>query len=183
MRIRVIQAGPSAPRGVTMSATAASSPQVLSAREVRVVRAIGQALFPRDKLVDVDAVDAGVVAYIDDWLVRVGPTERVQFHALIRAFDVGYPVWAKDPTARLDAARVEDRRAYIESWERSATYLQRMLWEGLRGMFLFAYVDNPDVLSAIGVPVPPNHGAVDVADVADVSVEPVRAASGGGERR
>lgn len=133
-----------------MSASNPAPLVVLTPREVRIVRAIGKALFPRDKNVDVDAIDVGVSRYIDDWMSRCGTAERAQFHALLNAFDAGYPVWARDPSLRLEAARREDRRAYMESWERSQIYLQRMLWEGLRSMFLFAYVDADAVREAIG---------------------------------
>lgn len=133
-----------------MRGSSAAPFEVLTEREVKLLRAIGQALFPRDKHVGVDALDVGVASYIDAWLARCGTTERAQFHALVQAVAAGFPVWARDPSARLEAARLEDRRAYIESWERSQTYVQRMLWEGLRGMFLFAYVDAPDVKRAIG---------------------------------
>lgn len=143
----VFEALPTASRGEHMRAP---EPSVLSPREVRVLRALGQALFPRDRHVDVDAVDAGVTSYIDDWLSRCGQVERAQFHALLQAVDRGFAVWARDPSARLESARADARRAYIESWERSATYLQRMLWEGLRSMFLFAYVDAEPVREAFG---------------------------------
>lgn len=149
--------------------TAASEPTVLSPREVRVLRALGQTLFPRDRHIDVDAIDADVTAYIDDWLSRCGPVERAQFHALLQAVDRGFGVWARDPSARLESARAETRAAYVESWERSTTYLQRMLWEGLRSMFLFAYVDAEPVREAFGqsdAPVPPSQASEDHEQVA-----------------
>jgi len=145
----VFEALPTASRGVPMRA-AAHAPTVLGPREVRVLRALGQALFPRDRHIDVDAVDVDVTGYIDDWLSRCSTVERAQFHALVQAVDRGFAVWAREPSARLEAARPEVRRAYVESWERSATYLQRMLWEGLRSMFLFAYVDAAPVREAFG---------------------------------
>lgn len=134
--------------GVTMRAT---DPKVLTTREVKVVRAIGQTLFPRDRNVDLDALDVGVTEYIDAWLALCGTIDRAQFHALLQAFDTGYAVWARSPSAGIETASLDDRRAYLDSWERSQTYLQRQLWEGLRSMFLFAYVDAEEVLDAIGV--------------------------------
>lgn len=145
----VFEALPTASRGVPMRA-ADNTPTVLTPREARVLRALGQALFPRDRHIDVDAVDVDVTGYIDDWLSRCSTLERAQFHALVQTVDRGFSVWARDPSARIEAARADTRRAYVESWERSATYLQRMLWEGLRSMFLFAYVDASPVREAFG---------------------------------
>jgi hypothetical protein len=122
---------------------------VLSDQERRVVLALGQCLFPRDALLGVDADDARVVAWVDDYLARMDPVARTRIRALIRAFDLGFVAWAGRPTASFVTARPDDRAAYVASWDHSPTYTQRMLAEALRTVLTFAYVDSAVVDSAL----------------------------------
>ncbi|MEQ1504641.1 MAG: gluconate 2-dehydrogenase subunit 3 family protein [Myxococcota bacterium] len=121
----------------------------LSDHERRVVLAIGQTMFPRDAVLGIDADDAGVVAWVEDYLDRMPPFARGQIRALLNTFDYGYAAWAARPRDTFAAARPADRVAYLESWERSSVYTQRMLYEALRAMFTFAYVESEPVSAAI----------------------------------
>jgi len=122
---------------------------VLSDQERRVVLALGQCLFPRDALLGVDAGDAGVVAWVDDYLGRMDPIARTRIRALIRTFDLGFVAWAGRPSASFATARPDERAAYVASWDNSTTYTQRMLAEALRTVLTFAYVDSAAVDSAL----------------------------------
>ena len=62
----------------------------LSEDEKRIVLALGQAMFPRDRVLDVDADDAGVVAWVEDYLDRMPPFARGQIRALLKKFDLGF---------------------------------------------------------------------------------------------
>ena len=121
----------------------------LSEHEKRVVLAIGQAMFPRDATLPYDADDVDVVAWCDDYAARMPPFSRAQIRALINAFEYGYAAWAGRPRDTFSSARPADRVAYLESWERSSTYAQRMLYEALRAMLTFAYVGSDEVEAAI----------------------------------
>jgi hypothetical protein len=114
----------------------------LSDHEKRIVLAIGQTMFPRDAVLGVDADDAGVVLWIEDYLGRMPPFARAQIRALLNTFEYGYAAWAQRPRDTFSGARPPERVAYLESWERSGTYMQRMLYEALRAMFTFAYVES-----------------------------------------
>jgi len=116
----------------------------LTDHEQRVVRAIGQALFPRNRVIDADAEDVGLVAWVEDYLWRMPPAARTQIRALLRTFDVGYTAWAAHPSARFIAARPADQTAYIDSWTESPTYLQRMLFEALWTVMAFGYVEQAE---------------------------------------
>jgi len=121
----------------------------LSDQEKRIVLAIGQTMFPRDSVLSIDADDAKVVAWTEDYLERMPPLARTQIRALITTFEYGYAAWSGHPRATFSAARPAERAAYLESWERSSTYSQRQLHEALRAMFTFAYVDSVPVSRAI----------------------------------
>lgn len=115
------------------------------------MRAVGQTLFPRDRIVDVDGEDAGVVAYIDGYLARQRTIERLQWRAVLQGIELGFGVWSRRPGARFSRARPEDRAAYLEAWEATSNYTQRQIWEGFRGLFTFAYVDSLVVQDAAGI--------------------------------
>lgn len=117
----------------------------LSDHEKRIVLAIGQTMFPRDAILGVDASDAGVVPWIEDYLDRMPPFSRTQIRALLNTFEYGYAAWAGRPRDTFSAARPPERVAYLESWERSGAYMQRMLYEAIRAMFTFAYVESDAV--------------------------------------
>ena len=134
----------------------------LSDHEKRIVLAIGQTMFPRDAILPIDADDAGVVLWIEDYLDRMPPFSRTQIRALLNTFEYGYAAWAGRPRDTFSGARPSERTRYIESWERSNTYMQRMLYEAIRAMFTFAYVESDAVEQVIhptrGVPVSPENG-------------------------
>lgn len=125
--------------------------KVLSADEAKIVGAIGQTLFMRDSTLDLDGIDVGIVSYIDDYLYRVPASERAQFRALLHAFDKGMALTSLRPGARFCTASHTQRLGYIDSWERSGSYLRRKLYEALRAVFTIAYVDAPAVRQAIGM--------------------------------
>lgn len=123
----------------------------LTPQEARIVRTIGQTLFPRDAVIDLDAEDVRVTDYMEDYFARVPSFQRGQLRALIAAVDYGFAAWSRRPTARFTEADPEERRQYLESWARASTYTQRMVFEGLKVMFTFAYVDAQAVKDRIGV--------------------------------
>lgn len=121
----------------------------LSDNEKKIARAIGQTMFPRDSILPIDAEDAHVVEWLDDYVGRMPPFARGQIRALLNTFEYGYAAYSGMPRATFSAARPQDRAEYLESWERSTNYTQRQLYEALRAMFTFAYVESDEVDSAI----------------------------------
>jgi hypothetical protein len=117
----------------------------LTDAERRIAHALGQTMFPRDGVIGLDGDDAGVADWVDDYVRRMPPLSRTQIKALLRTFDLGYGVWLGRPRETFSNARPDARAAYLESWENSATYTQRMLYEALRSFLSFAYVESPAV--------------------------------------
>jgi hypothetical protein len=122
---------------------------VLSDQERKIVFALGQCLFPRDGVLDVDGDDAGVVDWVDDYLGRMEPLARTKVRALIRTFDLGFTAWSGRPAASFVAASPADRAAYVEAWDESPIYTQRILSDALRTVLTFAYVESAPVGAAI----------------------------------
>lgn len=126
----------------------------LSKSERRIVEAIGQTLFPRGGAIDVDSVEAGVGDYVEDYVDRLPWWNRVQIRALFQAFDRGFGLNASQPGRRFVDAHPDERKAFLDAWEHSANYTQRMLWAGLRMVFTLAYAEAPGVKVGMGEAVP-----------------------------
>ncbi len=122
----------------------------LTETEISIARAVAMALFPREGAIPLDAEDAEVVPYFLDYWERLPSLEQTQVRALLAAVELGFAAWARDPRARFTTASGEDRWSYLESWSKTANHMQRMVFEGLRTMFLLGYVDSPAVRRAIG---------------------------------
>ncbi len=142
----------------------------LSDQEKRLVRAIGQAMFPRDRSVDVDADDVHLVSWVDDYLGRMPAANRTQVRALFHTFDLGFGAWALRPGTRFTAGKATEQYDYIESWSNSNTFAQRMLFEALWCVVAFGYVEQAEKLGHIGqgakpeplqLPAPPEAAAIE----------------------
>lgn len=125
--------------------------QLLTEAEARLVRKLGQAIFPRDATDVPDGQDADVVGYIDRLLHDSMPFERTQLRALLQLFNNGYGVWAMRPMARLVDASNEEVTDYLRSWEESGVYTRRMALEGIRSLYLMAWFGSDKVNEVLGV--------------------------------
>ncbi|MBX2796063.1 MAG: hypothetical protein KTR31_00300 [Myxococcales bacterium] len=122
---------------------------MLTDLEKRIVAALGQTMFPRDKVIDLDGEDVQVVAWVEGYVGRMPPFSRGQIRALLQTFNLGFGAWARTPGATFASAKPSERAEYLETWERSTTYTQRQLYEALRAMMTFAYADAPDVAAIV----------------------------------
>lgn len=113
--------------------------EVLTPAEVRVVRALGRALFPAGGALP-SADDARVAEYIDRYLTWVPAQERALVRAMFAAFGAGIAVRPRT-----------SRTAWIASWENSRLYTGRVLFQALRSVFTLAYYADPEVLRRMGV--------------------------------
>lgn len=123
---------------------------VLSAGEGRIVAALAEAMFPRERGVGVSGAEADIAAYVDDYVGALPAFERGQLRALLVAFDRGFGLFRARPSQRFASASLPERRDYVESWARSSTYTMRMVFEGLRTVMTIAFAESPAVRAAIG---------------------------------
>lgn len=127
---------------------------VLTEAERRIVRALGQAMFPREAQGLPDGMESGLVDYVDDLLARSLPFERAQLRAMFQAWDRGFGVWSGNPLGRLVTAPAEEVSDYLRSWEESPLYERRMLFEALRSVLLMGWFGSPKVQAEVGVSAP-----------------------------
>ncbi len=124
---------------------------VLTADESRIVRALGQAMFPREAQGLPDARDAGVVDYVDELLEKSLPFERAQLRGMFQLYDRGFAAWSGRPLGRLVDADAEEVSDYLRSWEESPIYERRMLFEAVRSVLMMGWFGSPEVNEAVGV--------------------------------
>lgn len=122
----------------------------LSDPERRILLAIGGALYPSGGAIALDAEEAGVVEYIEDYLDRLPRMQRWQLRLLFRAFDLGHAVTALPPGRRFVAASLEEQQLYLASWEHDSRYWRRIGFSIFRMVFALAYAEHPAVKEAIG---------------------------------
>ena len=121
----------------------------LTDSEKRIVHALGQTMFPRDRIIDLDADDVNAVGWVEEYVRTMPPFAQAQIKALLRTFDLGFGAWAARPGATFTKANPADQAAYLESWEQATTYAQRQLYEAIRAMMTFSYADSAEVLAII----------------------------------
>ena len=122
----------------------------LSQAERRIVLAIGCALYPSGGAIPVDAEEAGVVEYIEDYLDRLPRGQRWQLRLLFRAFDLGHTVTALPPGRRFVSASLEEQQTYLASWEHDTRYWRRIGFSIFRMVFALAYAECHAVKEAMG---------------------------------
>ncbi|MEO0604510.1 MAG: gluconate 2-dehydrogenase subunit 3 family protein [Myxococcota bacterium] len=121
----------------------------LTDRERRIVHALGQTMFPRNRTIDLDADDVGLVDWVDGYVGRMPPFAAAQIRALLNTVDLGYGAYAMMPGATFTNAEKSQREEYLASWENASTYTQRQLYAAIRAMLVLGFVDSPKVLERI----------------------------------
>lgn len=112
---------------------------VLSPSEVRIVQALGLAMYPEDGPLP-SATEARVVEYVDRYLTMLPKQERRLVRLMFVAFGaMSYP--------RSRAGRT----AFIARLENHPLYYGRVLFQALRSVFTLAYYADAEVQRQMGI--------------------------------
>ena len=122
----------------------------MSEREIQIIEAVGETLFPRTEA-QVTIDDVGIVAYFDDLFATVPLRERVLLRCLLALFDLQHIVTYPRRPRRFIHATPDERTKSLQGWEQSDIYFRRMAFQAIRSLVLWAYVDSPVVAEAMGV--------------------------------
>lgn len=122
----------------------------LTVSERRLVKSIAETLFPRGGAIDADAQDAHVAAWVEDYLDRLPTLDAAKLRAFFQLFATGYGTRLSHLGRSFVDAHIDERTEYLDSWEHSSSYTQRMGWQGLRMVFTMAYAASPVVREAMG---------------------------------
>jgi hypothetical protein len=122
--------------------------RLLSPREVVLVSAIGEALFPPGNPLGVCAADVGIARRVDDLLADVlDPVVAPVFRYLLRGFDLGTLVSRQQA---FEALSLPERRDVLDTWSDDAVFPRRLGYDTFKLIFGMAFFDTPPVRAAVG---------------------------------
>lgn len=122
----------------------------LSSRDIAVLDAVGEAMFPAGGAIPASARDAGLLSYMDDYFGWHSPANRLLMKALFFLFEHATLVFGPS-RRRLSAHDARDREEYLAGWDESRFYLRRMAFQSLRAMVTMGYLASTEVEAHLGV--------------------------------
>ncbi|MFK7929874.1 MAG: hypothetical protein AB8H79_16900 [Myxococcota bacterium] len=115
------------------------------------VLAIAETMFPEGDARRVSVEDAKIVEYLDDLFAEIEPRERIMMRSLFALVEVQSLVFSFKRPSLFSRASPEVRSKNLAGWDKSRLYYRRLVFQAIRSLMLWAYVDNPDVEQSIGV--------------------------------
>ena len=125
--------------------------RVLSAKEQAIISACADALFPPAGPIPVSGTEAGLVSYMDGYLVRAPRGSRTLIRLLFRLVEHGPWIWGPR-RARFTRLSPEEQRAALARMAGSPIYFRRVAFVSLRMMLTMGYFAHAGVQRAIGIP-------------------------------
>jgi hypothetical protein len=124
---------------------------VLSAKEQAIVAACADAMFSASGPIPLSGTDAGLVAYMDAYLRRVGAGQRALIRLLFQFLEHG--PWVFGPLrARFTRLPPAAQAATLDGMRTSSIYFRRLAFVSLRTMLTMGYFADPRVTGLIGWP-------------------------------
>ncbi|HEY4119526.1 MAG TPA: hypothetical protein VGM56_16775 [Byssovorax sp.] len=136
--------------------------KMLSRKEQAVIGACSDAFFPAGGPIPVSGNDAGLVAYMDDYLGRMTQASRVLVRLLFVLLEHG--PWLFGPRrARFTRLAHEDRMRFLDKLRASDVYFLRVAFLSMRTMLTMGYLANADVARSMGMRLEPSPFAAHAA--------------------
>ena len=123
----------------------------LTSAEARILEALADTVFPPDAGLPISGRQAHVVSYFEEMLSHLEIREQILLRGMLVAYEV--QALATQPRAMTVFSRLtaEQREASLRAWDESPLYFARLFFQALKGVLLWAYVDNAEVGEAMGV--------------------------------
>ncbi len=122
---------------------------ILSAKEQAILAASADAFFPPGGPIPLSGTEAGVVAYMDRYLRRVGRSQRVLIRLLLQLIEHGPWIFGPRP-ARFTRLSPAERTEVLLRMSLSGVYFRRVSFLSLRVMLTMGYLANDQVARQIG---------------------------------
>lgn len=127
---------------------AAAGFRVLAPQEVRIVEALGEALYPEGNPIGLSWRDVDIARCVDDLLTDLMlPRNVPAIRYLLRTLEIATLV-ARGQS--FTSCPVELRVQIFEIWSQQDPFPRRLMIDSLKGVLCMAYYDNPRVKAAIG---------------------------------
>ena len=128
--------------------------RVLSAREQALVRAAGDAMFPRGGALPPSGSQAGVPGYVDRYVASVPPGIRRlmrMLFLLVEQATLFFPAPAPRGRRRFTSLSAAQQEAVLEGWRTSGLYPRRLAFTSLRAILTMGYLADPAVLRRLNL--------------------------------
>jgi hypothetical protein len=127
--------------------------QALARRELALVSAVADAMFPAGGAIPPSGREAGVAGYLDRLVAASQPRQRMLMRALFFLFEHG-TVFFPAPGGlrglrRFSALDPAQREAVLEQWRTSGLFVRRLCFTSLRALCTLGYFASPEVLRAL----------------------------------
>jgi hypothetical protein len=121
----------------------------LAPREVALLRAVGDAMYPAGGVPRASGTDARIAEYVDEYLglvpAQMGVLMRLLFF-LIEQGTLLFPAPGKGGRRRFSALTPEQGAAVLDGWRSSSLPVRRLVFTSLRAVLTNCYVADPSVL-------------------------------------
>jgi hypothetical protein len=132
----------------------AEPPRVLARRELALVAAAADAMFPPGGEIPPSGSEVGIPAYSDRYVAAVDPgTRRLMrlLFFLVEHATLFFPAPGLDGWRRFSALSAEQRVAVLDGWRRSRLFPRRLVFTSLRAILTMGYFAAPVVLRRLGL--------------------------------
>ena len=127
--------------------------QALRRRELALVAAVADALFPPGGAIAESGREADVAGYVDRLVAASQPRQRALMRALFFLFEHATLVFPAPGglrgLRRFSALDVGAREAVLERWRTSRLFLRRLVFTSLRALCTLGYFASPGVLRSL----------------------------------
>ena len=134
--------------------TTSRSYRHLRRREIALLRAATDAMFPARGAVPVAGADVDAPGYVDTWFDVLHPLRRFQIRLLLLLFEqVTLVFWAPGPRGwrRFSALSLQQRIEVLRGWYSSHWYVRRLVFTALRSVLGIAYLGDPATMRFLRV--------------------------------
>jgi hypothetical protein len=129
--------------------------RVLAPRELALLAAAGDTVFPPAGPLPLSGCEAGIPAHVDHWLALMPRRNRLLVRLLLGFFEHATLLFPApgglSGLRRFSRLDLDQRAALLEAWGRSPLRVRRIVFTSLRTVLTSAYFASPGVLRATGL--------------------------------
>lgn len=128
--------------------------QRLRPREIALLRAATDAMFPARGAIPVSGADVDAPRYVDAWFDLLHPTKRFQIRLLLLFFEhATLFFWAPGAGGwrRFSALSLQQRIDVLRAWYASGWFVRRLVFTALRSVLGIAYLGHPATMRHLRV--------------------------------
>lgn len=122
---------------------------IFSAKEQAIVAACAETLFPARGPIPLSGTEAGLVAYMDLYVKRLGRTQELLIKLLFWSIEHG--PWVFGLKGRFTSLSHDDRMKMLARMAKSPIYFRRISFLSMRAMLTMGYLAHPEVAKAMGM--------------------------------